>query len=105
MGLNIDPNLDPVKKLSIALALGVPLHASGDVREVEARWCMNPRLARASSLAEGSRREEDGMPSKRSRVHPRFKTRYRVTNWPEYDRGLVDRGDLTLWISREAFDS
>ena len=34
-----------------------------------------------------------------SRVHPKYKTRYRVTNWPEYDRALVNRGDLTLWIS------
>jgi hypothetical protein len=28
--------------------------------------------------------------------------RYRVTNWPEYDRGLVGRGDLRLWIAEEA---
>jgi len=44
------------------------------------------------------------MSSKRSRVHPRFKTKYRVGNWPEYDRGLVDRGDLTVWILEEAID-
>ncbi len=44
------------------------------------------------------------MSSKRSRVHPTFKTKYRVGNWPEYDRGLVDRGDLTVWISHEAID-
>jgi hypothetical protein len=42
------------------------------------------------------------MSSKRSRVHPKYKTKCRVTNWPEYDRGLVRRGDLTLWISPEA---
>jgi IS5 family transposase len=45
------------------------------------------------------------MSSKRSRVHPTYKTKYRVTNWPEYDHGLVDRGDLTLWISQEAIDA
>ncbi len=45
------------------------------------------------------------MPTKRSRVHPTYKTKYRVTNWSEYDRGLVDRGDLTLWISQEAIDA
>ena len=44
------------------------------------------------------------MSSKRSRVHPRFKTKYRVGNWPAYDRGLVDRGDLTIWISIDATD-
>ena len=41
------------------------------------------------------------MPTKRSRVHPKYKTKDRVTNWAEYDRGLVDRGDLTLWISED----
>ncbi len=45
------------------------------------------------------------MSSKRSRVHPTFKTKYRVGNWPEYDRGLVDRGDLTIWISSDAIDA
>ena len=42
------------------------------------------------------------MSSKRSRVHPAYKTKYRVGNWHEYDRGLVRRGDLTLWISQDA---
>jgi hypothetical protein len=27
------------------------------------------------------------------------KTRYRTRNWREYDRGLIARGDLTVWIS------
>ena len=42
------------------------------------------------------------MPSKRSRVPLTLKTKYRVTNWAENDRGLVDRGDLTLWTSQAA---
>jgi len=29
------------------------------------------------------------------------KSRYRVTNWAEYDRALVRRGDLTLWFDAE----
>jgi len=40
-----------------------------------------------------------------SRVHPNFKTKYRVTNWAEYDRALVQRGDITLWISEDAIAS
>lgn len=28
----------------------------------------------------------------RLRVHPKYKTRYRVTHWCEYERGLVQRG-------------
>ena len=31
----------------------------------------------------------------KSRVHPRYKTKYRVGNWPAYDRALVQRGDVT----------
>ena len=41
----------------------------------------------------------------RSRVHPTFKTRYRVTNWAEHDRALINRGDITLWISPDAVKS
>ena len=36
-----------------------------------------------------------------SRVHPKYKTKYRVSNWSEYDQALVQRGDITLWISEE----
>jgi IS5 family transposase len=41
----------------------------------------------------------------KSRVHPKYKTKYRVNNWAEYDRALVQRGDITLWISEEAIAS
>jgi len=43
--------------------------------------------------------------SKRSKVHPTYKTRYRVANWPEYDRALVRRGDLTIWFTPSAIRS
>jgi hypothetical protein len=38
----------------------------------------------------------------KSRVHPNYKTKYRVGNWPAYDRALVQRGDITLWLAPEA---
>jgi len=38
----------------------------------------------------------------KSRVHPKYKTQYRVSNWPEYDRSLVHRGNLTVWLSQDA---
>jgi len=41
----------------------------------------------------------------RSQVHPSYKTRYRVTNWREYERGLVERGSLTIWLSPNALKS
>jgi hypothetical protein len=34
-----------------------------------------------------------------SRVHPNHKTKYRVTNCSEYDQALVERGNITLWIT------
>ena len=37
-----------------------------------------------------------------SRVHPTYKTKYCVTNWAPYDRALVGRGDVTLWVSPAA---
>jgi hypothetical protein len=39
-----------------------------------------------------------------SRVHPKYKTKYRVNNWLEYDRALVQRGEITLWISDDAIE-
>jgi IS5 family transposase len=34
-------------------------------------------------------------------THKRPKTRYRLRNWREYNRALVQRGSLTLWFSTE----
>src|ERR671912_508343 len=40
------------------------------------------------------------------RPHPnrpkRFRARYRIGNWREYDAGLKRRGDLTLWLDEAA---
>ena len=38
----------------------------------------------------------------KSRVHPTYKTKYRVQNWASYDRALVRRGDITIWLSPTA---
>ena len=37
-----------------------------------------------------------------SKVHPTYKTKYRVANWPAYNQALVRRGDVTVWLSSEA---
>jgi DDE family transposase len=41
-----------------------------------------------------------------SRPHPnrpkRFRARYRIRNWPQYEAGLKRRGDLTLWLDESA---
>ena len=38
----------------------------------------------------------------KSSVHPTYTTTYRVGNWAEYDRALVRRGDVTLWLTPDA---
>ena len=38
----------------------------------------------------------------KSRVHPTYKRKYHVRNWASYDRALVRRGDITIWLSPEA---
>ena len=38
----------------------------------------------------------------KSRVHLTYKTKYHVGNWPAYDRVLVQRGDIILWLAPEA---
>ena len=39
---------------------------------------------------------------KSTRVNRNYKTKYRVTNWREYERGLRGRGDISVWFSDEA---
>ncbi len=38
----------------------------------------------------------------KSKVHPTYKTKYRMANWPTYNQALVRRGDVTVWVSSEA---
>ena len=42
------------------------------------------------------------MPKQKS-TQPRPKTLYRVKNWSEYDKALVQRGSITFWMS-EGFE-
>jgi len=43
----------------------------------------------------------------KSKVHPKYKTKYHVGNWPEYERALRQRGNmpsgspLTQWMAGE----
>ena len=41
---------------------------------------------------------------KRSR-NPKYKPKYRVTNWNEYEQSIRNRGNLTLWLSSKAIKS
>ena len=42
------------------------------------------------------------MPKHKRNTRSRQEELYRVRNWSEYDRALVNRGSLTIWISEEA---
>ncbi len=33
------------------------------------------------------------------------KSTYRVTNWKDYNKALVQRGSLTVWIDQQALDA
>ena len=37
-----------------------------------------------------------------SLVHPKYKTKYSVGNWREYEQGLRSRGDVMIWFSEDA---
>ena len=39
---------------------------------------------------------------KSSRINRQDKTKYRIRNWREYERGLRSRGDVTIWLSEDA---
>ena len=38
----------------------------------------------------------------KSKVTPKYKTKYRVKNWPAYEAALRKRGDVTLWFDEDA---
>ena len=43
------------------------------------------------------------MPKQNKKTQPRLRTLYRVKNWSEYDKALVQRGSITFWMS-EGFE-
>ncbi len=38
----------------------------------------------------------------KSKVTPKYKTKYRVRNWPAYEDSLRKRGDITVWFDEDA---
>ena len=47
-------------------------------------------------------RDPDETGGMKSRVHPQYKTQYRVRNWASYERALIGWGNITIWLSRAA---
>ena len=50
-------------------------------------------------------RDPDETGGMKSRVHPKYKTKYRVRNRASYERALIGRGNITIWLSRAAIRS
>jgi len=48
--------------------------------------------------------QADNQPSKAQKEPPLPKARYRLTNWPEYNKALIHRGDITLWLDQDTLD-
>ena len=88
----------------LALAARQPAGTGG----AQIRWSIAPkgrccmktlRWGGGALLVTLRRGHTTGMKSK---VHPTYKTKYRVANWPAYNRALVRRGAVTVWLSSEA---
>ena len=41
----------------------------------------------------------------KSKVNVKYKTKYRVKNWPAYEAALRKRGDITVWFDEDAIDA
>ena len=37
--------------------------------------------------------------------HPKYRKKYKIHNWRSYERSLINRGDLTLWLSEDVIQS
>ena len=78
-----------------------PYATSGQRRRALRRCCMKT-LRGWGGVARPSRLHRSHTTGMKSKVHPTYKTKYRVANWPAYNQALVRRGDVTVWLSSEA---
>jgi len=47
--------------------------------------------------------QADNQPSKAQKEPPAPKSNYRLTNWPYFNKALISRGDITLWLNETTF--
>ena len=48
--------------------------------------------------------QADNQPQKNQKVPPKPKEKYRITNWPEYNKALINRGFVTIWLDQNTLD-
>ncbi len=69
-----------------------------------ASWPDGP--ARPTVLLEDQPPETTKMAARtKSKVTPKYKTKYRVRNWAAYEKSLRRRGDITIWFAAAAVRS
>ena len=76
----------------------LPVHAFGQPALVHG----SRALGEPRSTSWLSWRQQAPDLDKKSSVHPKYKTKYHVGNWPADDRALVQRGDITVWVAPAA---
>ena len=37
--------------------------------------------------------------------HPKYRKKYKIHNWRSYEQSIINRGDLTLWLSEDVIES
>ena len=37
--------------------------------------------------------------------HPKYRKKYKIHNWRSYEQSLINRGDLTLWLSEDVIEA
>ena len=109
------PRIRHVTEREIPLRSYEALHGDRAVNDLLLRRVLYGISCRNEALVHGSRAlgapRSTSWPSWRqqvhdldmkSSVHPQYKTKYHVGNWPAYDRALVQRGDITVWLAPDA---
>lgn len=48
--------------------------------------------------------QADNQPPKTQKPPPNHKEKYRITNWPDYNKNLINRGFVTLWLDQNTID-
>jgi hypothetical protein len=37
--------------------------------------------------------------------HPKYRKKYKIHNWQSYEQSLINRGDITFWLSEDVIQS
>ena len=68
------------------------VHGSGCRWSLPVRWWTPPRSSGELDMAARTK----------SKIPPKYKTKYRIENWPAYEASLRKRGDITIWFDEAA---